>query len=289
MKINICAQTDTGKERDQNEDAFIICPDLTSPDWGRSEATVELGSYGCLLAVADGMGGANAGEVAATLATDSLRTFFSSPSIAKAVASDDQIKEFIEAAIAFSNDAVNKHISAHPETLGMGTTIVVCWIVNGKAFVAWCGDSRCYVFNPNSGLQVLTKDHSFVQELVDKGVLTEQEAFSHPDNNIITRGLGDFDTSQPDIRSFDIHPYDLFLLCSDGLCGYCMDEAIEKTLKANLSNTNACCKALVNMALDAGGFDNISIALASVTDGEGRSSPIQKPFFKRLVKRRPSL
>ena len=285
MNINICAKTDAGKERDQNEDAFILCPNLAFPDWGKSEATVELGPYGCLLAIADGMGGANAGEVAASMAMESLKTFFSPASVAAAVVSEDLIKKFLVAAFEYANDAINKHISDHPETLGMGTTIVVCWIVNGKAFVAWCGDSRCYVYNPNLGLQTLTKDHSYVQELVDKGDLTEQEAFSHPDNNIITRGLGDFDTSHPDIKSFDIHPYDLFLLCSDGLCGYCENQAIEKMIKTYHDNTNACCEALLNMALDAGGFDNICIALASVTDDEGFASPTHAPFFKRLFKR----
>ena len=163
------------------------------------------------------------------------------------------------------------------ETAGMGTTIVICWLLEDIAYIAWCGDSRCYVFNKLQGLKALTKDHSYVQELVDQGKLSEEEAFTHPQNNIITRGLGDFDTEAvPDIITYTSLPGDMIMLCSDGLCGYCTDKAIEKTMKARHAQPRQCVTALLKIALEAGGGDNITVATALISNDDG------KPFFKKL-------
>ena len=227
MKLRIVAKTDIGKERDQNEDAFIICPDLSHPNWKLDKAQVDLSPYGSLLVVADGMGGANAGEVASSLAIDVIRQFFSASEVASAIDSEKQIKAYLQSAIKSADATIKEHMTKHPETTGMGTTIVVCWILNDKAHIAWCGDSRCYMYNSKKGLKALTKDHSYVQELVDEGTITEKEAFSHPDSNLITRGLGDFDTDAlADIVTYSIQPNDILLLCSDGLCGYCDNNTI---------------------------------------------------------------
>ena len=272
MIINIAARTDIGKEREQNEDAFILCPNLKHPDWDRSEARVDLGEYGVLLAVADGMGGANAGEVASGLAVETLKRCFSVPEISDVVVTEKQALNFLQRSIKTADEAIKEQMQKKPETMGMGTTIVVCWILKDKALIAWCGDSRCYVFNPKTGLRALTKDHSYVQELVDKGELTAEEAFSHPDSNIITRGLGDFDAENvPDIVSCPTRMGDVFMLCSDGLCGYCTNEDVEKTMRAHFSDVSGCCNALVKMALDAGGYDNICIAMASVGKENGNA------------------
>ena len=285
MKIAITAKTDIGKERDQNEDAFIICPDLYHPNWSQTEAQVDLGPYGCLLAVADGMGGANAGEVASGLAVETLKNCFSVPEIADAVVTEEQALDFLQKSIQTADEVIKGKIQEKPETTGMGTTIVVCWILKEKTYVAWCGDSRCYVFNLKTGLRALTKDHSYVQELVDKGDLTEEEAFSHPDNYIITRGLGDFDDEiVPDIISCPTRIGDVFMLCSDGLCGYCTNEEIEKAMRTHSSDVSDCCNALMKMALDAGGYDNICIALASV-DNEKENARFTtgiRYFIKKL-------
>ena len=290
MKIAITAKTDTGEERDQNEDAFVICPDLNHPDWGKNEDCIELGPYGTVLAVADGMGGQNAGEVASSLALTSIQKSFSTVSIDSIISSEEQIKEFIKTLIKNADETINKEMCEHSETQGMGTTIVICWILQEKTYIAWCGDSRCYVYHPHSGLLPLTKDHSYVQELVDNGTITEKEAFSHPDNHIITRGLGDFDAEAvPDIVSYPTQSGNMFMLCSDGLCGYCTNKSIEKTIKQHYSNVSECCNALLKLALDAGGYDNICIAIASVYDKKEEMMPSAsgiRGFFEKLFSRK---
>jgi len=291
MKITLSAKTDIGKERDQNEDAFIICPDLSHPIWEKEEASIDLGPYGTLLAVADGMGGANAGEVASGLAMETLKQRFSPSKLAVAYSSDQQATDFLQASVKAADNAIREQILKQPETEGMGTTVVICWILKDKAYVAWCGDSRCYLFNPQTGLRALTKDHSYVQELIDKGELTEEAAFTHPDNNVITRGLGDFDESAvADIVIQPLQPTDTLLLCSDGLCGYCTNKTIEKVMKAYSGNVSNCCKALMDTALNAGGYDNICIALARVgSDDESEqntSTSKATKFLQSLFKRK---
>lgn len=268
MNVAIFAKTDIGAHREQNEDAFVICPNLSSPDWNHYEASVELDSYGCLLAVADGMGGANAGDVAAALAVESIKDVFSSSDLASCITSDWRIKALLNDAVVSADKSIREYARHHTETVGMGTTLVLCWILEGKAYIAWCGDSRCYVFNPRYGIKALTKDHSYVQELINRGELTEDEALTHPDSNLITRGLGDLDApAKADIVDYAIQPNDMFLLCSDGLCGYCTDDAIERVLRASDHDKKDCCDKLIQLALDAGGYDNICIVLALVDNG----------------------
>lgn len=292
MKIKIVATTDTGKERTNNEDAFILCPDLLQQDWAQNETPsyITCSKYGSLLVVADGMGGANAGEVASAIATKSIRSSFSKVQIEESLHSND-IDRLIKNSIKNADEAINKRIWEDPDTSGMGTTIVVCWIIDNVAHIGWCGDSRCYVFNPFSGIKQLTKDHSLVQELVDKGEISEKEAFTHPDNNVITRGLGDVDSqSTPEIIKYSLSPSDIVLLCSDGLCGYCTNRTIEKILGKNSIDIMKCRDELMKLALDTGGYDNICIALASVID-DNQSVPnlptITQKFrlyIKRLLK-----
>ena len=285
MKIRIVAKTDIGKERDINQDAFTFCTDLNAPVWNHDVAETHLGPKGALLAVVDGMGGTNAGEVAARLAIESLQNTFASSRLDAIIASEEKIKTFLSDLVTTADQFLNEHMTSHPETIGMGTTLVLCWILGDKAHIAWCGDSRCYVFNPRTGLKPLTKDHSYVQELIDKGELTEEEALTHPDSNLITRGLGDMDSPAiADITSHPIQSNDLFLLCSDGLCGYCNNKTIEGVLTSHYHDIDECCESLMELALNAGGYDNICVALASVhndTDDLPHKSSL-KQFFQRL-------
>lgn len=267
MRTRIVAVTDIGNHREQNEDAFILCPDLGHPDWTQSEALVDCGDLGSLLAVADGMGGANAGEVASACALKTIQEQFTPTNVETAIQDEKHVAELLCKAIVAADEAINNLIMQRPETYGMGTTIVVCWLLKGKAHIAWCGDSRCYVYNKKRGLNALTKDHSYVQELVDKGEITEEAAFNHPDNNIITRGLGDFDTrAVPEMVAYDLKPSDIILLCSDGLCGYLKNKTIENIIKDNRADLKHCCDQLLQTALKAGAEDNITIALASVNE-----------------------
>lgn len=288
MKIKIAAATDIGKERTNNEDAYIVCPDLEQQDWTLSDSKeyISLGKYGSLIVVADGMGGANAGEVASYIAMKSVKKEFSLENVARHY-KEGTFTEMLVHCISVTDEAINRRIVEDPDTIGMGTTIVICWIIGANAYIAWCGDSRCYVYNLSFGLRLLTKDHSLVQEMVDHGEITEQEAFSHPDNNVITRVLGDVDsTVEPDVTTYRLSANDELLLCTDGLSGYCRNKAIEKVLDKYYSDVRQCCNELVKASLDVGGFDNVCIAMASLID-DSRYKPTKitlKQKLKRFLK-----
>lgn len=284
MKIKISAVTDVGLERNNNEDAFVFCPNLSNQDWGKSEMSqyIPLGEFGALMVVADGMGGANAGEVASAIAMKSVEDVFSEDNLRKYVSSEN-VEQLLHLCVKKADEDISKRIWDDPDTAGMGTTIVLCWLIRNVAYIAWCGDSRCYVYNPKSGLKLLTKDHSYVQELVDKGEISLQEAFCHPDNNIITRGLGDVDSEAiPDVVKYNILLNDTFLLCSDGLCGYSTDRLIEQVIEKSYTDVDRCCCELLKLALDNGGHDNICITLTSVI-GDNLDSPVPLTNIQRLM------
>lgn len=276
MNIKISAISDVGLERTNNEDAVLVCPNLEKQNWGESETSnyLALGKYGAMLVVADGMGGANAGEIASSIAIDTIRNFFSLKRLSADEISEKTAYSMLLDVITLSNKAIMEHVETDPDSIGLGTTIVISWVINGKAYIAWCGDSRCYSYNQTTGLRQLTKDHSYVQELVDKGEITLKQAFNHPDSNIITKCLGDVDAvAEPDIVTYKLNDGDLLLLCSDGLCGYCEDKSIEKVLLNNFDNLPVCKDSLLKLAMAAGGQDNITIALCA-TLPEGHELPI---------------
>jgi protein phosphatase len=275
MKIRIVAKTDVGKERDNNEDAYLFCSDLTRQDWQQTvtPSYIPLGKYGALVAVADGMGGANAGEVASAMAMDAVKAVFQKASL-EDYATADKAGDLLRLCVSNGDQAISERTVFDSETSGMGTTIVICWLLGDTVHVAWCGDSRCYAYHPLKGLRPLTKDHSYVQELVDKGEIVAEEAYLHPDSNLITRALGDDSCSnEPDVISSRLEPGELLLLCSDGLCGYCPDESIEQVLRAHYTDAEQCCDQLLSLALDAGGYDNICIAVVSLI-GDDQEAPV---------------
>ncbi len=279
MKIKIASRLDIGKRRENNEDALAYCANLSDHKWCEDDmaAYLPLGENGALAVVADGMGGANAGEVASSISIQTIRATFTIDRVSAAVkGGEETIKSLLLEAIKQADTAILQRIATDDGTQGMGTTIVVCWIVAGKAYIAWCGDSRCYSYHPAKGLKALTHDHSWVQELVDKGEITPEEAFSHPDGNIITRGLGDFGSEvNPDFVVHQVKGNETLMLCSDGLCGYCIDRAMEACMDQNHTDTSMCCQSLLQQALDAGGYDNISIITISlISDNQEQPSPI---------------
>lgn len=281
MKIKIASRLDIGKRRENNEDALAYCANLSEPEWHEDDmnAYLPLGENGALAVVADGMGGANAGEVASSISIQTIRATFTIDRVSAAVkGGEETIKSLLLEAIKQADTAILQRIATDDGTQGMGTTIVVCWIVAGKAYIAWCGDSRCYSYHPAKGLQALTHDHSWVQELVDKGEITPEDAFSHPDGNIITRGLGDFGSEvNPDFVVHPVKENETLVLCSDGLCGYCTDDTLEACLDKNQTDASNCCQSLLQQALDAGGHDNISIITISIIpDNRDRPTPITR-------------
>ena len=282
MNIKISAITDVGKERTNNEDAVLVCPDLEKQNWGEtgSEDYLALGKYGAMLVVADGMGGANAGEIASSIAVDTAKNYFSQKRLSENEISEKTAYSLLLDAITLSNKAIMNHVETDPDSIGLGTTIVITWVIDRKAYIAWCGDSRCYCYNPKNGLRQLTKDHSYVQELVDKGEITAKQAFNHPDSNIITKCLGDVDAvTEPDMITYEIKDGDVLLSCSDGLCGYCDDKSIEKVLLNNFDNLTLCKDNLLKLAMNAGGQDNITIALCA-TLPDSQQTPIIDSYIK---------
>ena len=253
--------------RPNNEDNYQLDDNLSDNSWGfTADAEVSLGEKGALLVVCDGMGGMNAGEVASDIAVKTIKEWFTTDKLTdRAIAAPCK---YIASAIVAADAAIKAHSKTNPDTEGMGSTIVLAWLLGQKVYVGWCGDSRCYRFNPTLGLERLSHDHSYVQELVDAGKLTEELAFDHPNNNIITRSLGDpRGAAQPDTKEFDLYNNDIILLCSDGLCGTLRDHEIAEQVQAHQTSMQECRDALWAADEAAGWHDNVTIALAQIISG----------------------
>lgn len=277
--IKIFAGTNVGL-RDNNEDNFTVCSDLQSGSWTiptDHQQVLSLGNMGCLLLVADGMGGQNAGEVASAIAVQTVEALFSLEALSSICLDDDnQVRQYLLNGIEKADARIKAHAHDHSETSGMGSTLVMAWILKGVAHVAWIGDSRAYAVMPSKGIARLTKDHSFVQGLVDKGQITEEEAMTHPNSNIITRSLGDMSQrARGDVVSYSLHNGEVILLCSDGLCGVCSDAVIGGIVEDYVADLQQCKEQLTNAALRAGGSDNITIALAQYFDDGQATSDVQ--------------
>ncbi|MBQ7950832.1 MAG: Stp1/IreP family PP2C-type Ser/Thr phosphatase [Clostridia bacterium] len=232
----IYGQTDVGNVRTLNEDSFYF---ETTPQ-------------GYVMIVADGMGGHNGGEVASKMAVDSIREYMNQNDIF----SDPEVT--LRQAIKCANDAVFHAATKQAELEGMGTTLVMA-VGNEKTIcVANVGDSRAYLVSKNKLLQI-TKDHSFVNELVKKGVLTKEEAKKHPKSNIILKALGLEADVYPDIFLLEKKKTDKVLLCTDGLTGMVSDEEILEVM-AQFNKKNACAE-LVRLAKEHGGTDNVTVVI----------------------------
>ena len=269
VTFNIAAKCDKAG-RSQNQDNFWVCPNLdkigdTSAIGNDSD--VELSSKGALLVVADGMGGMKSGEKASEFVIEGIKSHFSN--IPESILNDDKaIISFIKNAIIQSDQLIKAYAKDHKESEGMGSTIVLVWLLGEKAYCGWCGDSRIYCYNPQNSLVRLSHDHSYVQSLVDEGKITEDEAFDHPDGNIITRSLGDSgEAANPETKIYPIHRRDVFLLCSDGLCGLLNDEQIETILADNCTSSEDALKALWSKGQQEGWSDNATIEVACITEG----------------------
>lgn len=285
-KIKLVAATNVGLLRQNNEDNFVVCSDLNEAQWTIPQVDdfADLGEYGALLVVADGMGGANAGEVASAIAVDTVKASFTPEQLAKVVETEKSILEYMKQVVKAADLSIVNTSKENSETQGMGTTIVMAWVYKKKAYVCWCGDSRCYVFNANVGLTRLSKDHSFVQELVDKGELDPEYASDHPMSNVITRCLGDSEKrAVPDTRVYDLHTGDILLLCSDGLCGLCRDEEIMHVMNENQEDLNDCRNALISSALGAGGYDNVTVALCAIEIEEEKDEMMSSTIRSNTV------
>ncbi len=237
-------QTDTGRRRRQNEDAFVCEPPL--------------------FAVADGMGGAQAGELASRLAAAAIEEG------ALAIRGEESVAGIVRTA----NARIFEHSVRDPAAAGMGTTATVAFVDEeaGTAAIAHVGDSRAYRYRAGA-LEQLTTDHSLVGELVRSGRLTEAEAAVHPHRSVITRALGTEADVEVDTLTVDLRPGDLVLLCSDGLSAMVRDEEILRLLDATGADPHDAAEALVAAANRAGGEDNVTVVLFEVVEGEPAPLP----------------
>ena len=227
-------RTDIGKLRKQNEDAAWF-------DEARA-----------VFAVADGMGGHLAGEVASRMAIEAVQRMAREnerPGIAA-----------LREAVACAHETILAHAQDHIECAGMGTTLSVLWLSRSYAYIAHVGDSRIYRMRAGS-LSQITQDHSLVEELVRAGLITREQARTHPRRNIITRALGTHGENEPDLLVTDVQDGDVFLLCTDGLTGMVPDDEIERTLRD--CGIEAAADRLLALALDAGGRDNVTLILCA--------------------------
>ena len=277
FKFKLGAQTNVGCVRTNNEDNFVVSADLNAGEWllPRDCHTVfTLGNKGAMLVVADGMGGLEAGEIASRIAVDTMKEFFSADKITDEIVKDaSTIRKYMYEAVVAADNAIKRKSREEKGVKSMGTTLVAAWLFDGYANIIWCGDSRGYLFNPVSGLAQVTKDHSYVQELVDSGRLLPEYAFDHPDSNIITRSLGNPQkAANPDFIRLPLQEGEVILLCTDGLNSMLRDEEIEAVMQETSNEIDTCTKALIQGALDLGGHDNVTVVLCQIVPEENKPS-----------------
>ncbi len=234
MKPQVWAVSDKGSKRDSNQDSYLVNESLG------------------LFVVADGMGGHSGGEVASSLAVQTLET-----EIKVLKTSNLPVKELIQKVYERASIRIfDKAAIESPELMGMGTTMVSCYIDNGRIYIGNVGDSRCYLFD-KSNLWQLTEDHSLLNEQIRSGILKPENAANFTGRNVITRSVGYERVVHPDVIEREIKPGETYLLCSDGLSGLVPDSKILDCFKTKSLNETAL--ALVNLALAHGGDDNVTV------------------------------
>lgn len=238
--MEIFGKTDIGLVRETNQDAYAFGHFDSGDAWA---------------VVCDGMGGVSGGQVASTICVEKVsdalkRGYRKKMSVSSA-------KNLLSSAINAANSAVFKEAQENYELKGMGTTVVVVLVLNNIAVIAHVGDSRAYILNQES-IKPVTKDHSFVQLLVDTGKITEEEAKVHPDRNVITRAVGIEHVVDVEFDVVDINENEKLLICTDGLNGYVEDVDILKTVN-EYGDSSA--EKLVETANNSGGRDNVTVVI----------------------------
>lgn len=249
--LQVVVRTDPGVVRSHNEDA--VCGDA------------ELG----LVILADGMGGYNAGEVASGMATTLLSSNLEqiihncNPQDSDIATGKRIAHQHIIEQVALTNDSIYKAAQSQPQYAGMGTTLVIAWFFDNLVSVGHIGDSRLYRLRGEE-FQQITRDHSLLQEQLDSGMISAEEAKFSQNKNLVTRALGVDPEVEVEIHDYDVQPGDIYLLCSDGLSDMVEDEEISLTLQALQSNLELAGDQLIQMANDNGGRDNVSVILVKV-------------------------
>lgn len=238
----IAAASDVGRVRKVNEDSYFVS---------------DIIDENVVAVVADGMGGHKGGKVASSTVAECIQSaayendFFSRSVV--------ELKEIIRETVARANEEVYNRSNSEEALCGMGTTLVMCVASQDRTVCANIGDSRMYLLS-DSILTQITKDHSLVQNLIDKGQITNQEALIHPNRNVITKAVGTDKCVEPDFFECNAKKGDFLILCSDGLTNMVSEDDIYYIVKHTSSPDEACSK-LVEMANNAGGSDNITVII----------------------------
>lgn len=249
--LEIASCTDPGMVRSHNEDS------------------IALDEENGLVILADGMGGYNAGEVASGMATTVIVTELQRLLEERAISAGDELggealaQELLREQIGKANTSIYQASQSQPQYAGMGTTLVVALFNDNRMTVAHIGDSRLYRLRGEEFRQV-TKDHSLLQEQIDRGMITAEQAKQSQNKNLVTRALGIDPIVEPEIHDYDTLPGDIYLVCSDGLCDMVSDADIVLVLQTLGANLSLCAQQLVQQANDNGGRDNISVILVRV-------------------------
>jgi len=266
-KLAVTGLSDVGLHRSHNEDSIAKDPELG------------------LVVLADGMGGYRAGEVASGIAVnvvmEQIRKGLGSMRRGDVDQDSGLYREslLVRDAIDQANQAIFRTAKRQPQCKGMGTTIVAVLFFDDRAAVAHVGDSRVYRLRGET-LEQMTADHSLLQELVDKGFYTPEEARESPNKNLVTRAIGIEAAVSMDIQEFPVETGDIFLLCSDGLSDFVTDDTIRLTLRGCGDNLDEAASQLVAKANENGGKDNISVVLARAV----KPFPISKEsWYSRLL------
>ena len=300
IQFRLAARTDAaGKYNpnaplEGNEDNMFVDSNLAKGNQGEfnADAVVNLSEKGCLMVVADGMGGMNAGEVASDIAIKTVMEYFTPERLTDSIIRDSGSRmRYMENVVVAADDAIKKDSTSNPEHEGMGSTIIMAWLCNDEICLTWCGDSRAYLFRPGQGFKQVSKDHSYVQGLVDEGKITEVEAFDHPYGNVIMRSLGDPEKkAEPESRCFKVNQGDIFMLCSDGLSGVLRDrktynangerletENLEDIIAAHRDSMAECRDCLFEAAQRNDWYDNVTAILCEIVKTDGAPSAPSSP------------
>jgi len=265
-KIDFAELTDTGRVRDHNEDAIGSNPDLG------------------LMVLADGMGGYNAGEVASGIAVQIVSELAAEGANREARQEIDPHSGLMRQSIVLrdavyrSNKIIYQTAQSQTHCEGMGTTIVACMFYDDKVSIAHVGDSRAYRLRGGK-LEQMTLDHSLLQELVDRGFYSEEEAQRSTNRNYVTRALGVEPTVEVEVHEHEVLPDDVYLLCSDGLPDMVEDDDIHLTISTFNASLDVVGQQLIDLANDHGGRDNVSVMLA-----QGKEAfPAKKSLFAMIA------
>ena len=237
--IKAYAKSDIGKVREKNQDSYYISDSLSQVQ---------------LYMLADGMGGYNGGEIASRLAAETTKNYIQN-NFEKIEHDKEAISKLIKDAMEYANMVVYEESKKDENLQGMGTTLDVCFIYNSKIYIGHVGDSRIYLIKKDIARKI-TKDHSYVQQLVEDKKITREEAEHHPKKNMLLKALGCTSYVEPDIRARNLEKDDILLMCSDGLTNMVEESKIYEVVRENKEKAP---EILVNLANNAGGYDNITV------------------------------